>query len=105
MLFTGMIGLPHSGTTSLLLGFLKRSERISNSNGLDIYQTVLYKDSVSGQSELHDITDDDDKHDAMILLSLAKFLVTKHYNLSILEDNSSFLSDESTTFQDPKMQE
>ena len=81
-LFSIMIGLPNSGTTALLLRFLDRSKAKDDSNGLDIYETILFKDSVTGQYTLKDITDDASKSDLMILLSLSKFLVTKHYDVN-----------------------
>ena len=86
MLLTAMIGLPHSGTTSLLLGLLSRTKgRVKDPNGVDMYQAILFRDSVTNSSELKDITDDENKDDFMLLLSLAKFLVTKHYRLPILD--------------------
>ena len=50
------------------------------------YETILFKDSVSGASQLQDITDIDDENDAMLLFSLAKFLTTKHYKISISKE-------------------
>lgn len=84
-----MIGLPNSGTTALLLRLLERSAAKDDSKGLDIYETVLFKDSVSGQYKLQDISDDDSKNDLMILLSLSKFLVTKHYRVNLSPDQLS----------------
>lgn len=81
-----MIGLPNSGTTTLLMKLLNRQRESGGSNGLDIYETMLFKDSVTGESRLRDITDTEDKNDAMLLFSLAKFLVTKHYKITISED-------------------
>ena len=68
------------------MDLLGRSERIKNSNGMDMYQAVLFKDMVTNKSCLKDITEDEDKNQQMLLLSLAKFLVTKHYKLKILDD-------------------
>lgn len=103
ILLTAAIGLPYSGTTKLVMSLLGRSNRLpdSYSNGIDMYQAVLFKDSVTNRSELVDITvdttNDDDKYDDkdrdddkekseyMILLSLAKFLITKHYTFPILD--------------------
>ena len=81
-----MIGLPNSGTTTLLLKLLGRHKRLRDSNGLDIYETVLFKNSVTGESQLRDITDTEDKNYAMLLFSVAKFLVTKHYEIPISEE-------------------
>lgn len=86
LLFTVMVGLPYSGTTSLLMKLLKRNQgMVDDLNGLNVYESVLFKDSVSGHNDLQEITDIDDKKNAMLLLSLAKFLITKHYNMPILE--------------------
>lgn len=86
-LFSFMIGLPNSGTTTLLLKLLNRQMKLKDSNGLDIYETILFKDSVTGESQLQDITDTEDKNDAMLLFSLAKFLVIKHYKITISEES------------------
>ena len=85
-LLTAVIGLPDSDSSSVLMDLLGRSERIENSNGMDMYQAVLFKDMVTNKSCLKDITEDEDKNQQMLLLSLAKFLVTKHYKLKILDD-------------------
>jgi hypothetical protein len=82
-----MLGLPHSGTTSLLLKLLNRESKLRDSNGLDIYEAMIFKDSVSGKSKLHDLTDTEDKNDAMLLFSLAKFLVNKHYKITLSEED------------------
>ena len=94
-LLTVMIGLPNSGTSSILMGLLKRGSRISDSNGLDIYEAVVLKDYVKGDTELLDLTDHEYRDDAMIILSLAKFLATKHYQLP---DLNALLSDKSIFF-------
>lgn len=102
-MFSFMIGLPNSGTTTLLLKLLKRGQQIANSNGLDIYEAILFKDSVTGDSQLRDITDIDDKDDAMLLFSLAKFLVIKHYKVSISEERLQRELCGDTTFQDEEV--
>ena len=88
-LFAVMIGLPNSGTTALLLRFLDRSKAKDDSKGLNIYETILFKDSVTGQYTLKDITDDSSKSDLMILLSLSKFLVAKHYDVKLTDHQLS----------------
>ena len=51
-----------------------------------MYHGLLFKDMVTGKSHLKDVTDADDKNYQMLLLTLAKFLVTKHYKLQIVDD-------------------
>ena len=86
-LFSFMIGLPNSGITSLLLKLINRKQKLAGANGLDQYETVIFKDSVTGKSYLKDITDAEEKDDAMILYSLAKFLVIKHYKILLSEED------------------
>ena len=85
-LLTAVIGLPDSDSSSVLMDLLGRSERIKNTNGMDMYHGLLFKDMVTGKSHLKDVTDTDDKNYQMLLLTLAKFLVTKHYKLQIVDD-------------------
>lgn len=56
---------------------------MAGANGLDQYETIIFKDSVSRKAHLKDITDAEEKDDAMILYSLAKFLVIKNYKILI----------------------
>ena len=87
-----MVGLPHSGTSTLLMGLLKREKPIDDNNDLHIYETVLMNDSVMGKPELIDLMDYDDCDDAMILLSIAKFLTIKNYQ-PLPEFSSIFLKE------------
>ena len=85
-LLTAFIGLPDPDSSSVLMDLLGRSERIKNTNGMDMYHGLLFKDMITGKSQLKDVTDADNKNYQMLLLTLAKFLVTKHYKLQIVDD-------------------
>lgn len=75
-----MIGLPHSGTSSLLMKLLKRRRRIEKSSCLDIYDAVLLRDYVRDEFDLIDLTDHPYRSDAIILLSFAKYMKLRHYS-------------------------
>ena len=68
------------------MNLLSRNERIENTNGMDMYHGLLFKDMVTGKSQLKDVTDTEDKNYQMLLLTLVKFLVSKHYKLKVIDD-------------------
>ena len=67
------------------MNLLSRNKQIENTNGMDMYHGLLFKDMVTGKSHLKDITDAEDKNYQMLLLTLAKYLVTKHYKLKVID--------------------
>ena len=91
LLFVVGAGLPHSGTTSLIEGIVNpitiNGQEVSP-NKLKIYPTAFFKDTVEDDGHLiHFGKEDED--DGMLLLALAKLLVTKQFVWSAVELESS----------------
>ena len=74
--------MPHSGTSTLLHQMLHCSQKdYPISKGLDVFSTVLFKDSIRDDGHFVILNKSEDEPNAMLLYSLSKFLLTKQLKL------------------------